>query len=277
MCRSTWCVSTALAFLLAVPCGLPGNEPAASAETSDPKTNAAKEGFFGVDQFAPFEMPDRPRAKKVPAEERDPAPPEPDPVTTEIVRRDEEARRTFRRAKVIDIDESFEETPLREVAEKLAGKLGMPFRIDEPALLDAGVQPERPVTVSFNGITLSEAFCELSERQDVAFIRVGRRVVLTSLVIADESTEVRFYPVGDLTITTLKDGRRFHDAEPLIRLVEEATNTLWEHFDGVGGTISAHDAAGLHLLVVRQTDRVHEEIEELLHRLRAMRATEEAK
>lgn len=276
MCRSTRCAFTALGFLLAVPCDLPAGEPAASVETSDPKANETQGGGFGIGHLGPFELPERPRARRVPADEAELTSPEPDPVTAEIVRRDEEARQAFRRAKVIDIDESFEGTPLREVAEKLAGKLGMPVRIDEQAILDAGVQPERPVTMSFKGITLSEAFSELSERHDVAFIRVGRRVVMTSLEIADESTEVRFYPVGDLTLTTRKDGRRFHDPEPLIQLVEGATNTLWEYMDGTSGTISAHDAGGLHVLVVWQTDRVHEEIEELLYRLRSMRAAEQA-
>ncbi len=58
-------------------------------------------------------------------------------------------------------------------------------------------------------------------------------------------------------------------AEQLIEVLQEATSGSWLETDGVGGTISEYGD----MLVVRQMQDVHREIEEILGMLR--KATEE--
>jgi hypothetical protein len=73
------------------------------------------------------------------------------------------------------------------------------------------------------------------------------------------------YPIRDLQ----PFGTPERDASTLIQLFLQGTSGEWEDIDGTGGTISYVPQAGV--LAIRQTQRVHREIEGILDAVRRAR------
>ena len=200
--------------------------------------------------------------------------PEPDPVTAELVRREEAIRRAWRRTLVAEVSVDFRETPLREAIRVLAEKCGIPVKADDAVFDDATVEPDAPVTLKLHRVGARVAWDELLEPFELLIVAptvaTGEASIVTEGSCEWPNRTVA-YPVGDLTWTVRDDDRAFHEPMKLVDLIVNTTSGPWFDLDGVGGTITSYDAGGLHVLVVRQTPSVHEEIEDLLHRLRHLR------
>lgn len=93
----------------------------------------------------------------------------------------------------------------------------------------------------------------------------------------DESSEKQTHsPFGDgglgggIKPNSVENTKPVLNFDQLIELIQSATSGPWVDFEGLGGSISQHVYNGTNrkLLAIRQTQKVHREVEEILHGLR---------
>jgi hypothetical protein len=143
---------------------------------------------------------------------------------------------------------------------------GINIWIDERALLDAGIDPSKTLSIEVSGITLRSALRIMLESQGLTHVVENEMLTITSKPAALLRTQTRVYPVSDLAA----------NAEELKSLVDAVQNGVsearWRTRDdgGSGGTITA--VLGTRALVVRQTYVGHEKVLELLSSLRQAQA-----
>ena len=157
------------------------------------------------------------------------------------------------------------EVPLERVANQIAEQIEAPLQIDAQALTDEGISIDLPVTMHIDGLAAEEAFHAL-ERHGVTVTIDGTSLLLTTQMVADETKFVRVYPVGDIVVFE-QDGKTLVDFTQLMNLIQNVT-TPWFDVDGVGGTMRPMSVGDAHLLVVKQTEKVHREIEKLFYDVR---------
>jgi hypothetical protein len=85
----------------------------------------------------------------------------------------------------------------------------------------------------------------------------------------------RVYNVRDLVESKDLLGADQRDFGSLVTLLRDQAGGPWLDTHGTGGALRSLRASGLDVLVVRQTPRCHEEIEQLLGDLRRLRRTAE--
>jgi hypothetical protein len=130
------------------------------------------------------------------------------------------------------------------------------------ALDDAGLGPDESVTVNLHGISLRSALNHVLRQLNLTFILVDEVMLITTPVVAEELLKVCVYDVRDL-IAGEQDNYRVNE---LIDVIESsvAPQTWTASGGGVGDIRTIHPG----LLVVSQSQLVHEEIGELLLVLR---------
>jgi hypothetical protein len=184
--------------------------------------------------------------------------------TTQTVEHERAIRAALERTMSFD----FRETPLKDVAAALERALGVPIVLDSKALNDAGVTDDTTFTFSKSGISARAALDSMLASKDLSWIMQRDLLVITTADVAKAYVVVRVYPVADLVFIEHADA---YDAD-FDSLIEVLTSTIvpqsWDS-NGGAGSIAPFVEAGA--LVVSQTREVHERIEALLARLRAVR------
>lgn len=151
------------------------------------------------------------------------------------------------------------EVPLRDVGRALEQQWGIPFRFDQKALDEAGIDPETPIThFGAKGECLRSVLQGVLDDIDLTWVVKGGRLVITTKEKAAEFLATRLYPLP------------FGTANPPVdfqSLIDTITNTIggpaaWAD-QGGNGQIRPADG-GEPLLVIMQTEDVHREIERQL-------------
>jgi len=168
------------------------------------------------------------------------------------------------------------EAPLRDVVEQLKKQHKIEIQLDGPALKEAGVDESTPVTKNLKGISLRSALNLLLDELQLKFVIHNEVLLITSPAKAesDEYESVRIYPVKDLILVRNENGEIGADFQPLIELIANTVSTKTWNENGGTGQISEYQFQDRCLLVVCQTQEVHEEIAALLAALRRCAATD---
>lgn len=145
----------------------------------------------------------------------------------------------------------FDEVPLRDVIDVITNEHRVPILIDHSALEAANISQDIPVTAKLSAMSLRSALRHMLGHADLTYVIKDEALMITTKEQAAEELEVRVYPIS-----------QFHGSQQsLVELIESAIAP--ETWDVVGGrgTCKPKDH---HILVVSQTQEVHEYIEQLL-------------
>lgn len=167
----------------------------------------------------------------------------------------------------------FSETPLNQVTAVLAEEYELPIVFDRPALDALAVSPEVEVSVAVSGVSLRSALeLLLAEVEDLAYVVDKEVLLVTTVDEADQRLFTRVYPVADL-VAGASSGRSHGPAKPnFTEFVHVVTATVmidsWAR-NGTGEGQIEPLAPGM--LVITQTARVHDLVEDLLAQIRLAR------
>ena len=151
----------------------------------------------------------------------------------------------------------FQEAPLSEVVDYLKTAREIPIIIDKKSLDSIGMGSDTPVTVSLAGISLRSCLARVLGELDLDYFIANEMLVITSKDEARTQLDPRIYKTDGLQI-------------PAEKLIEVITGMVvpdtWEETGGTGKITSLGDTANT--LVIAQTDQVHDQIADLLEKLR---------
>jgi len=145
---------------------------------------------------------------------------------------------------------TFMDTPLRDVIEHLATTLGVNFVLDRPALDDAGIRADLPISLSIGGVSLAEFMDHWTEWYDLTWYVKHNIVLITTPRAAWMQLDVRVY--RDNTPQTMGLGSRGGMDD-----MREVEPESWSDVGGPGSVVPVHSD----LLVVRQMYDIHRKIE----------------
>ncbi len=161
----------------------------------------------------------------------------------------------------------FKEVPLTDVVTFFKKTCNVNVVLDTIALDEIGIGSDTPVTLSVDKITVRSALALLLKPLDLTWMIRNEVLMITTYEEAEGNLSTRMYPVGDLTKETAEDGGLVHrGAGPgadYDSMIDAITRTIEpESWDEVGGpgSITGLTVAGKNLLVVSQTDGVHEQL-----------------
>lgn len=159
----------------------------------------------------------------------------------------------------------FNNNPLEDVIRYLEMTHQIPIWLDKQALHDEGVAIDLQVTLEKSNITLQTALALLLEPIGLTTVTEDGVLKVTTQAKAYEKMATRIYPVADLVNTRATE----HDYTTLINVIQSQTSGRWIDIDQEGGAISPFPNA--QALVIRQTQKVHREVEGLLAALRKVK------
>jgi hypothetical protein len=145
---------------------------------------------------------------------------------------------------------------------------------DQVTLRDTAVDPTAlPVSLNVKHLPLRSILRLILSQNNLTYIFQDEALVITTKDKANTTLTARVYPVNDLLKVSPSEEPSADDAAAGINaLLENIRNTIaaqtWAQVGGPG-SIDAFDKDG-YMLVVSQTDEVHDEIADLLKNLRTM-------
>ena len=155
--------------------------------------------------------------------------------------------------------------PLSEVVEDVGFSHKIPIVLDKKALDDFGIDTSTPITINIKGVSLRSAFRLMLDQLDLTYLIRDEVLMITTLEEAQTSQQVRLYPVSDL-LPQDKAGDWL--TEMMTTIVKP------ESWDASGGAGSVIYVDHLEVLIVRQSEDVLHEIDELLAALKSLRKSE---
>jgi len=167
-----------------------------------------------------------------------------------------------------DVDLDFIETPLCDVVEFIADTHRIECHLDRRALDDVGISSDALVTRSVKGIPLRSALRLILADLDLTCITRDEVLLITTFEVAESTTTVGLYPVADLVPCQGEEGETWDDYDTLIRIITNGVQADSWNSVGGPGSIVAGQFADAKLLVVSQTEAVHQQITKLLADLR---------
>jgi RNA polymerase sigma factor (sigma-70 family) len=160
---------------------------------------------------------------------------------------------------------AFVETSLRDALDYIEQLHGIDVVINEKEIADEGASPEVRLSLELKGVSLHSALSLMLEPHDLDYVVKNEVLMITAAAKAEEFRELRVYDLKQLS--TLIPKLDFDDVDDVKRVesvIKNAVQGDWAPEDEDGGTISLTSAG----LVVRQNQRTHREIENLLEQLR---------
>ena len=154
------------------------------------------------------------------------------------------------------------EKPLVEVLNDLSKRHGIPIRILNQKLEEAGIEPDTPISKQLDGIALRSLLETLLSELELSFLVREGELLITTPEDAESQLVLVAYPVHDLV------GLEDHSATgtALTDLIESTIAPQgWDSVGGPGWQCKILDG----WLIVSQTQYVHEVIGQLLQQLRS--------
>ena len=165
----------------------------------------------------------------------------------------------------------FVETPLQDVVDYLKDHHHIEIQLDKKALDDAAKSPDQiMVSKNLKGISLRSALRLILDEYQLKFVIHNQVLLITTPEKAEgeEFLETKIYPVRDLVLPSGATGDGSHNAdfESLIDLITQTvTPKSWEQRGGQGNIAPFENKL---VIVISQTQEVHDEIADLLAGLR---------
>jgi hypothetical protein len=165
---------------------------------------------------------------------------------------------------------SAQETPLEDVVRLLAQRHRIPIELDRKALENVGVGTDTPVTHSLKGIALRSALRVTLKQLGLVYTVRDEVLLITTPEEAEARLATVVYPVTDLVRNRDAKGEQWSDYDTLIDLITSTiAPTTWETVGGPG-SIQGMPYQNVDVIVLSQTDEVHEQISLLLEKLRSV-------
>jgi uncharacterized membrane protein YgcG len=161
-------------------------------------------------------------------------------------------------------DFSFGDEPLSDVVAGLSEYLSAELFLDVKALEDIGLGTDTPVTINMQGVTARSMLRIMLQQLDLTWVIRDEAIVITTLEAAEAELKDLVYPVADL----LRNGKgELNTSDELIELITRiASPDMWDEVGGPGSIVSIYG-----MLLISQTDEVHQEVQQLLDGYRAVR------
>jgi hypothetical protein len=157
----------------------------------------------------------------------------------------------------------FTETPFRDVVNQLQEEYGIPIQIDAPALDENGIPSDTPVTVNIHNTSLQSALRLMLMNLRLTWSYQNEVLMITTHEGAEKHPSVCIYNVHDI----VND-----DPNELHWLVDTITTCVaTKTWAKNGGTQPEIRTVKPDLLVISQTQQVHENLRDLLATIRKMR------
>lgn len=171
----------------------------------------------------------------------------------------------------------FSNTPLRQVLDDLRVLSGLNIIADEPALQEAGISLDRPVTLGLKGLPLKKGLELVLHQMHLTYVVKDDVLHITTPSHARGKLVTKMYAVEDL-IRPVDRGRTGAPAQkeaPQEQMIQMITRTIapqtWQELGG-SGTMQYFPLG--HGLAITQTVDIHEQVGELLAALRRLREHE---
>jgi len=253
-----WSVSVTLAALIMV--------AAVAALLAAPK--AAAQGQSGTSEQSSAAKGD---SKSSPADQAPPQPAkqartrQPSPSSATVSPIQSENTERIKKALTSPTQLDFVKTPLHDVVDYLKDYHGIEIRLDSKAFGPGEVALDTPITTSLKGVSLRSALRLLLKDIDRAYtIRAGVLLITTP----ENAMEARVYPVRDLVLPPNPTKETQADFDSLIDVIKTTVQpTAWGDTGGAGSITPFENNLSI---VVTQAEEVHEEIEQLLEKLRTV-------
>jgi hypothetical protein len=182
---------------------------------------------------------------------------------------DEAPTRAIRDALKKQVSIEFTEEPLKEVIDKIATTSGIQIQFDEKALVEAGIATDIAITKTINELPLQDALQLLLRPIQLTTIVTDEVLMITSQTEAENRLVTRLYPVQDLVQQFAASSGGKHTSDGFDQLNDLIHATVApQTWDTVGGPGSSQPFEPVMLLVVSQTDEVHQIVEHLLAQAR---------
>lgn len=152
------------------------------------------------------------------------------------------------------VDVEFDDTPLSFALESLAEKTGADIRLDEQALQDVGIRTREPVSLTLKNRNLRTVLVVLVKKFGLTWSLEDGVLWITTEEIADENFKTAVFDVRDLS-------RNADEAVELLDAIQDQSDGQWDDIDGIGGSALAPKYG---ILVIRQTERVINQVTDLL-------------
>ncbi len=148
----------------------------------------------------------------------------------------------------------FPGNPLEDISDYLATAHNIPIILDEIALADLEIARDHELKLVISKLTLADSLDLLLEPHGLTYIVKNGALIITTIQIAQASTETRVYNVRALKV---------EDPEALADVLIYTTgDNSWSQFDGPGN-LSFFKGS----FVIKQNQRTHLEIEAVLNQL----------
>jgi type II secretory pathway component GspD/PulD (secretin) len=163
----------------------------------------------------------------------------------------------------------FHDVPLESVLDSLARQMKLPIHIDRRQIAGAGIDPTANVSIHVKEVAPKAALSLLLHDLDLTWRDAGQAIIIATHEDSARRPSIRIYPVYDLIPRQSELELRYgHDG--LDELIDAITTTIEpDSWDEVGGEGTIESVVPWPALVVAQTPAVHNEITDLLARLRA--------
>ncbi|MBN2291663.1 MAG: hypothetical protein JXM70_04515 [Pirellulales bacterium] len=172
---------------------------------------------------------------------------------------------TIRRSLQKKIGLNFKEAPLFEVVDHLKELLQIEIQLDKRSLMDEGLNIKTPISFQISSIPAATAMDLMLRELDLTYIvKDDFLLVLTKAAEEESFMHVKIYNVADM-IGPQCDYCTLIDAITTIIKPE-----CWTDVGGEG-SINCFNNTGMKVLVVSQTQRIHDDIKKLLADLRKVR------
>lgn len=176
-------------------------------------------------------------------------------------------------------DFAFSQTPLTDVAKYFQDKYHIEIKFDMIALknADPSIDPsETLITRNLKNVTLAEGLHTILSDYGLTYLVIDEQLRITSNHEAEHIMCVDFYDVHDL----IPPGERADREAAIGQLTNVLTSTVepynWVKVKPSGGSVEYFDNGDICVLVVYQTQLMHEEIEDVLTNLRKFKTQKPA-
>ncbi len=158
----------------------------------------------------------------------------------------------------------FLETPLSDACDFISEEHNISIIIDGNALDEIGVATDEPITMSLDDVSLRSALHLILEPLDLAYTIHDEVLMITSADEAAEQLDTRIYFTSD----TSPSSDDFVPAKDLVKMLTQLVEQdTWEELGGHG--VAMEFPGDPSRLIIRQTQRVHEKVDEFLYEIRA--------
>jgi len=162
----------------------------------------------------------------------------------------------------------FIETPLKAVIATFKAYHEIEIQIDRRALDDVGVPVDTPITRDIKGVSLRSALRLMLHELDLTYVIRDEVLLITTPEEAEIIPLVRVYPVDDLVGRQGESGGEQAGCESLIQAIKTCVlPDTWENVGGAG-SIATIPPGKPSSLIVKQSQRVQEEVADFLGNLR---------